>query len=158
MQTCTSITRTLCLWCCASAGSRQHACPFEHDANFFRELCPWANDHSPRSRALFDRDGNKREADIMCYVQGDTLGPCVSLQVMALVLLRAASAMPNLKRLSAAGRLLIIVLDKSQAPSTYFQRTMAAHYERLNVQNERLQDAIDDAHWQLRGCIASQSR
>ena len=64
----------------------------------------------------------------------------------------------NLKRLSAAGRLLIIVLDKSQAPSTYFQRTIAAHYERLNVQNERLQDAIDDAHWQLRGCIASQSR
>ena len=52
---------------------------------------------------------------------------------------------PNLKRLSAAGRLLIIVLDKSQAPSTYFQRTIAAHYERLNVQNERLQDAIDDA-------------
>ena len=56
------------------------------------------------------------------------------------------------KRLSAAGRLLIIVLDKSQAPSTYFQRTMAAHYERLNVQNERLHDAID-TQVDLRGCI-----
>ena len=36
---------------------------------------------------------------------------------------------PNLARLAAAGRLVVIVLDKSQAPITLFQRSVARHLE-----------------------------
>jgi len=39
---------------------------------------------------------------------------------------------PNLARLAAAGRLLIIMLDKTQAPITYFQRFVATHLERIS--------------------------
>ena len=55
---------------------------FEHEArealgSMFREVCPWAGDVSRLLSRTLDRDGNAREADVMCYVEGDALGPCV---------------------------------------------------------------------------------
>ena len=41
----------------------------------------------------------------------------------------------NLRRLAAAGRLLVVVLDKRQSPSTYFQRAVA---QQLGALDERL--------------------
>ena len=41
-----------------------------------REVCPWLDDHSPILTRVLDRGGNAREADIMCYVLGDSLAPC----------------------------------------------------------------------------------
>jgi hypothetical protein len=59
---------------------------FEHEARevlgaIFREACPWATDASRLLSRTLDRDGNAREADVMCYVEGDTLGPCVGLPI-----------------------------------------------------------------------------
>jgi hypothetical protein len=218
---------------------------FEQEARdvlneLFRELCPWTTDHSPLLSRTLDSNGIQHEADIMCYVQGDTLVPCVAFagrgvslaelpsstilpalppmplpagepfsptdatrvgphkyflaevysgqreekwtekaqqldtlcaflmsrwqdrhpgmpaatdvtQIVgaaALIfsagvssrkeLLRRAQEVvsahlrvrcPNLSRLAAAGRLLIIMLDKSQAPITLFQRSVATHLE-----------------------------
>jgi hypothetical protein len=42
-----------------------------------------------------------------------------------------AEQCPNLARLAAAGRLLLFVLDKAQAPSTFVQRSVRVHLERL---------------------------
>ena len=47
----------------------------------FREACPWAGAHSRVLSRVLDRSGNAREADVMCYVEGDTLAPCESLPV-----------------------------------------------------------------------------
>ena len=59
---------------------------FEHEArevlsSIFREICPWATDVSRLLSRTLDRDGNAREADVMCYVEGDTLGPCAGLPI-----------------------------------------------------------------------------
>ena len=43
---------------------------------------------------------------------------------LALVAAELATS-PNLARLASAGRLLVVVLDKSQAPTTYSQRAFA---------------------------------
>ena len=37
----------------------------------------------------------------------------------------------NLARLRAAGRLLVVVLDKTQSPATFFQRAVATNLGRL---------------------------
>ena len=55
---------------------------FEHEArvvigSVLREVCPWVSDHSAALSRVLDRDGNAREGDIMCYLQGDTLTRCV---------------------------------------------------------------------------------
>jgi len=219
---------------------------FEQEARdvvsaLFRELCPWTTDHSPLLSRTLDSGGMQREADIMCYVHGDTLVPCMALaghgarlaelpcpalpalppmplpadqrfsptdamhtgphkyflaevysgqteakwvekaqqldtlceflmarwqdrhpgmpavtdvtQIVGAaalifsagassrkeVLLRAhelvaahiAAHCPNLARLAAAGRLLVMMLDKSQAPITLFQRSVATHLESI---------------------------
>ncbi len=44
---------------------------------------------------------------------------------------QVASQCPNLARLAAAGRLLVIMLVNSQAPGTQFQRTVAKHLESI---------------------------
>jgi hypothetical protein len=54
---------------------------FEHEARLvltkvFHDICPWAHDHSALLSRVLDRDGNSREADIMCYVKGDNFEPC----------------------------------------------------------------------------------
>ena len=220
---------------------------FEHEARevlsaIFRELCPWVRDFSPLLSRNLDRGGNAREADVLCYCEGDTLGPCVPARlhgaevllaphgweaplpaarlppgarfsptdatrlgphkyflaeaysgasrgtmaakvlqldtlcgflkarwveqhegegvaavadvtelvgavalvfsagdaprraalsdVLALVA-AALPACPNLSRLSRAGRLLVLVLEKSQAPNTHFQRAVASSLARL---------------------------
>ena len=36
-----------------------------------------------------------------------------------------------LARLAAAGRLIVLVLDRTQAPGTFFQRSVASHLQRL---------------------------
>jgi hypothetical protein len=54
----------------------------------FREACPWAVDHSQLLSRFLDRGGNPREADVLCYVEGDTLAPCVSLPVHGVRLVR----------------------------------------------------------------------
>jgi hypothetical protein len=232
---------------------------FEQEAReavgaLFRELCPWASDHSPLLSRTLDRDGNMREADLMCYVQGDTQLPCVALaghgaclaemhcpalpalppmplpagrrfsptdamrkgphkyflaeaysghqkevqkdkvvqletlcerlmgrwqdqqsgvvglppvtditQVVGAAALifsagdgprlevlkgaqervsRCAAQCPNLARLAAAGRLLVIVLDKAQAPGTFFQRSVGAHLDRLRSIPEELAGVV----------------
>ena len=210
----------------------------------FRELCPWATGHSPLLSRTLNRGGNQREADVMCYVEGDSLAPCAALaasgaclvvlpgpalpalppmplppgrrfsptdgsrkgphkyflaevysgpkakvwaeksvqletlcerlrirwqdqhagleglppvtdvtQVVGAAALifsagdgarldvlrvaqewvarSVAARCPNLARLAAAGRLLLIVLDKAQAPSTFVQRSVSVHLERL---------------------------
>ena len=220
---------------------------FEQEARdvlneLFRELCPWTNDHSALLSRTLDSNSMQREADVMCYVHGDTLAPCVAFagrgaslvespgntlmpalppmplpaevpfsptdatrigphkyfvaevysgqreekwkekaqqldtlcaflmsrwkdrhesmpvatdvtQIVgaaALVFSTGTSSRkemlrwsqkvvsdyiqvhcPNLARLAAAGRLLIIMLDKTQAPITYFQRSVATHLERI---------------------------
>ena len=220
---------------------------FEQEARdvvsaLFRELCPWITDHSPLLSRTLDSDDMQREADIMCYVHGDTLFPCVALAghgaclvqllsfpdktallpmplpaeqrfsptdatrmgphkyflaevysgqreerwkekaqqldtlceflksrwqdrhpgmpavtdvtqiVGAAALIFSAGASnrkemlrrahelvaahiteqcPSLKRLAAAGRLLVIMLDQSQAPITLFQRSVAMHLESI---------------------------
>ena len=63
---------------------------FEHEARevlstVFREVCPWAHDHSALLSRTLDRDGNAREADIMCYIEGDSLGPCTPAPVHGVV-------------------------------------------------------------------------
>ena len=55
---------------------------FEHEARIvissvLREVCPWVTDHSAVLSRTLDRDGNGREGDIMCYLKGDGLAPCV---------------------------------------------------------------------------------
>lgn len=52
----------------------------------------------------------------------------------------SAAQCPNLARLAVAGRLLVIVLDKSQAPSTLVQRSLALHLDRLQGIPEDLAD------------------
>ena len=59
---------------------------------------------------------------------------------------------PNLARLAAAGRLVVIVLDKSQAPITLFQRSVARHLESipkeldgLRLEIRLLADAVRDS-------------
>ncbi len=47
---------------------------------------------------------------------------------------RAEAHLPHLRRLAAAGRLVVIVLERSQTPNTYFQRAMAAQSEGLSGQ------------------------
>jgi hypothetical protein len=44
---------------------------------------------------------------------------------------RKAAKLPNLRRLAAAGRLVVIMLEKGQAPNTHFQRFMASQSQRL---------------------------
>jgi hypothetical protein len=237
---------------------------FEHEAreligNIFRELCPWASDHSRLLTRSLDRGGNGREADIMCYTEGDTLQSCVAqpqhgaslarppspaapalppmplpagvrfsptdatrkgphkyflaeiycgqrvrakkdklqqletlceyikgrwedqhegvgglprveditqvvgaaalvfsageerrfaaLQQTEDMVARRVVRCPNLLRLAAAGRLLIIVLDNSQAPNTFFQRAMVAQMGRLQSipeQVEKLAQSIPE--------------
>lgn len=219
--------------------------------NAFHELCPWATDHSRLLTRTLDRDGNGREADIMCYTEGDNLLPCAAQPQLGASLVQSPSpatpplppmplpagarfsptdAMrkgphkyflaeiycgrkastrkeklqqletlcefikgrwedqheglaglprvkditqvvgaaalvfsageerraevlkqaedmvarrvvrcPNLLRLAAAGRLLVIVLDNSQAPNTFFQRVVVAQTERLQGIPEQLE-------------------
>ena len=47
--------------------------------SIFREVCPWATRHSDILSRKLDRDDNPREGDLMCYLEGDLLGPCVAL-------------------------------------------------------------------------------
>ena len=229
---------------------------FEQEARdvvsaLFRELCPWTTDHSQLLSRTLDSGGMQREADIMCYVHGDTLVPCMALaghgarlaelpcpalpalppmplpadqrfsttdamltgphkyflaeiycgqqvrakkdklqqletlceyikgrwedqhegvgglprveditQVVGAAALvfsageerrfaavqlaedmvaRRVVRCPNLLRLAAAGRLLIIVLDNSQAPNTFFQRAMVAQMGRLQSIPEQVE-------------------
>ena len=233
---------------------------FEHEArealsSVFREVCPWAADVSRLLSRTLDRDGNAREADVMCYVEGDTLGPCVGAPVYgvavvapvagaapplpaaalsanarfsptdatrlgphkyflaeaysganeetmqakvaqleslctflrlrwrdqhggedgapavddatqllgAVALVFSAGEVPrrlaldratslvarmaataNLVRLRAAGRLLVVVLDKTQSPATFFQRAVAANLRRLAAIPEDVEAVRDE--------------
>ena len=49
----------------------------------------------------------------------------------ALGLVTRTAVGANLARLRAAGRLLVVVLDKTQSPATFFQRAVAAELGRL---------------------------
>jgi hypothetical protein len=75
---------------------------FEHEArevlsSVFREVCPWATDVSRLLSRTLDRDGNAREADVMCYVEGDALGPCVGAPIYGVVVVApVAGAAPPL--------------------------------------------------------------
>ena len=75
---------------------------FEHEArealgSIFREICPWATDVSRLLSRTLDRDGNPREADVMCYVEGDALGPCAAAPVYGVaVVAPIAGAVPPL--------------------------------------------------------------
>ena len=57
-------------------------------------------------------------------------------QVAASVQARPSGA---LARLAAAGRLIVLVLDKSQTPATFFQRSVASHLSSVSSQLQRLQ-------------------
>ena len=55
----------------------------------------------------------------------------VLLRAQELVAAHIAGHCPHLARLAAAERLVLIVLDKSQAPNTHFQRSVVMHLERI---------------------------
>ncbi len=55
----------------------------------------------------------------------------VVMRAQEVVTAHIAASCPNLIRLAAAGRLLVIMLDKMQAPVTLFQRSVAAHLESI---------------------------
>lgn len=44
--------------------------------NNMRGACPWIGDHSYLLTRTLERDGNSREADVFCYLEGDSLGAC----------------------------------------------------------------------------------
>jgi hypothetical protein len=54
------------------------------------------------------------------------------LRAHELVTAHITEQCPNLARLAAAGRLLVIMLDKSQAPITLFQRSVVTHLESIS--------------------------
>ena len=232
----------------------------------FREACPWAGEHSPLLSRSLDRGGNAREADIMCYVDSDTLALCESLPahgvrrvdfeelpgghwpplaaaevpldvrfsptdsqhlgphkyvlgeaysgtrpatmenkvrqldtllqflcarwedrahapaladvtqlvgaavllfcagdaprhleldravalVTRLVLAEGGGSLARLARLARAGRLLVMVLDKSQSPATYFQRAVAVDLKRLG-RLEALPEEIEGVREEVEG-------
>jgi len=58
----------------------------------------------------------------------------------ALVLRTVAERCPLLQRLASAGRLLVITLDKTQAPTTFFQRAVASDLRRLASIPEGLEE------------------
>ena len=59
-------------------------------------MCPWATAHSRLLSRKLDRGDDAREADVLCYVAGDTLGPCESLSVHGVVALEVPDAAPLL--------------------------------------------------------------
>jgi hypothetical protein len=61
-----------------------------------------------------------------------------ALQEAQVLVSRRAASCPNLARLARAGRLLVLVLDRSQAPNTLFQRLVASHLVRLQRIPEEL--------------------
>ena len=77
-------------------------------------------------------------AAALVFSAGDESRMVVLRQAEGMVT-RSVARCPNLQRLAAAGRLLVVVLDKSQAPNTYFQRAILAQTERVAAQTERLQ-------------------
>ena len=58
----------------------------------------------------------------------------------ALVQRSVAERCPLLQRLASAGRLLVITLDKTQAPTTFFQRAVASDLRRLASIPEGLEE------------------
>ena len=48
-------------------------------SSIFREVCPWVTKNSDIISRRLDRDGNAREGDLMCYLEGDSLRPCAAL-------------------------------------------------------------------------------
>ena len=63
--------------------------------------------------------------------EGSCQQQLLQLQRAEELVARAAARLPRLRRLAAAGRLVVIVLERSQTPNTHFQRAMAAQSERL---------------------------
>jgi hypothetical protein len=70
-------------------------------------------------------------AAALIFSSGDAPRRAALTLAVALVQ-RTAATGPVLSRLMRAGRLLVVILDKSQSPLTYFQRAIASRLERLD--------------------------
>jgi hypothetical protein len=118
---------------------------FEHEArealsSVFREVCPWAADVSRLLSRSLDRDGNAREADVMCYVEGDTLGPCASAPAYGVaVVAPVASAAPPLPAAALRADARFSPTDATRlGPHKYF---LAEAYSGAN--EETRQDKVE---------------
>jgi hypothetical protein len=126
-------------------------------SSLFRELCPWASDHSPLLSRTLNRGGNQREADIMCYVEGDNLAPCAALATSGACLINfPIPAMPPMPAMSLpAGRRFSPTDASRKGPHKYFlaevysgQKTKvwADKVVQLETLCERLKIRWEDQH------------
>jgi hypothetical protein len=94
----------------------------------------------------------------LVFSAGDGLRRVILEKAVRLVTRTAVGA--NLARLRAAGRLLVVVLDKTQSPTTFFQRDVAANLGRLASVPEDI-DAVrgelEAVHGEL-GAVRSEMR
>jgi hypothetical protein len=70
-------------------------------------------------------------AAALVFSSSSEVGRARQLQRAEELVGRKAAQLPNLRRLAAAGRLVVIMLEKGQAPNTHFQRFMASQSQRL---------------------------
>lgn len=135
---------------------------FEHEARealgaIFREACPWATDASRLLSRTLDRDGNAREADVMCYVEGDALGPCVAVPDSGVaVVVPVADAAPPLPAVALRADVRFSPADATRVgPHKYFiaevysganEKTMVAKVRQLETLCEFLRARWADQH------------
>jgi hypothetical protein len=65
--------------------------------SIIREICPWFTNHSEILSRKLDQDDNPREGDLMCYLEGDSLGPCISLANHGVRVLQSESSITELR-------------------------------------------------------------
>ena len=90
----------------------------------------WVEQHEGEGVAAVTDVTELVGAAALVFSAGDAPRRAALSVAMALVA-AALPACPNLARLSRAGRLLVLVLEKSQAPNTHFQRVVASNLARL---------------------------
>jgi hypothetical protein len=96
---------------------------FEHEARLalgsvFREVCPWVTDYSDILSRTLDRDGNAREGDLMCYLKGDSLQPCVSAPIHGVRVIEIAAPDVAVPPLSA----IDLPVDVQFSPTDFSRR------------------------------------
>ena len=106
-------------------------------------------------RRLQDQHGLPAAPDVtqvvgaaaLIFSAGDTHSRRVALGSAVELVVRAATG-ANLTRLKAAGRLLVVVLEKAQAPNTFFQRqvTLALNQNTKDIEeiNKDMKDINKD--------------
>ena len=119
-------------------------------------LCArWAELHDGEAGAGAVGDGDRRPAttdddDATKLIGAAALvfsagaGPRRTTLGTALAIVCHAAKGPILSRLARAGRLLVVVLDSSQSPTTHFERGVASRLERLDRAVADVQGGLAD--------------